>query len=119
MTKYFQFFANTLFPFRSILLLLFVCSVSAIVSLLVFYETPTQDRYLIPWLLTLLWSLMLFVLCHSFYIKNKQPVEYVGISKWLNNLKMKLINLIVWLYSLLFLLLISASLYFTFKIVTI
>jgi hypothetical protein len=116
MAKFFNLLANALFPIRSLLLVVCVFSAASIFYLLVFSNVTFQERCLLPSLLTFLWGLILFVLCHSFSGRSSSYQNAHNINGWFARLKYKLATFFLWLYSVAFIVLIIVSFHFSFKV---
>jgi hypothetical protein len=122
MTKFFNVLANIFFPLRYLLVLICFISLFSIVYLLIFSSIKTQELYLTTCLLVSLWGLLLFVLCHSYHgdlsDRNASKLSAKGNLGWFRRLKLKLVKMFLWVYSLLFIILIAISMHFSFKILT-
>lgn len=122
-TKFFNLLANVLFPVRKLILLCCFLFAASIVYLLGFSSIPQQDIYLVPSLLLFLWSLVLHVLCHSFFgqeNKHTRTPHGKALTKGMfTRLKQKLARFFLWIYSVSFFTLILVSLYLTIKIIRI
>ncbi|MDG1752619.1 MAG: hypothetical protein P8I03_13310 [Thalassotalea sp.] len=122
MSKFFNFLANIFFPVRYVLVFSCFISFFSIVYLLIFSSIKTQDFYLPPLFLLFLWGGLLFVLCHSFHgeLDSDKTAKLLIKEKagWFCRLKQKLINILFWMYSLIFIGLVLISLHLTLKIIT-
>ena len=124
MTTFFNLLANVFFPIRYLLVFICLASLSFIVYLLVFASLELQSLYLTACLLSFLWSLVLFVLCHSFHSETANeksscfetnPRSKIGFFR---RIKQKLSKIFLWIYSVAFLALIIVSLHITIKVLT-
>ncbi len=114
MTKYLTIVANFFYPYRKILLVFCVIAVCAISYLFLFTTIALQEKYLRVTFITLLWCLILYVLSHSFYSVQKHEVAKTLFAK----LKQKLIGIFAFIYSVLFLLLVLATIHISLKLLT-
>lgn len=120
MTRFFNLIATLFFPIRYFLAVISLIAFIVILYLFVFSSQHAQATFLTPSLLILLWSLILFVLCHSFYL-DPQVAQTSALHStkkltWFGVIKRKLSFLFLWLYSLMFLILMVVSFYFTLKV---
>jgi len=113
MKAFFNQFANFLFPIRNLLLFVFLTAFCVFFYLMVFTNIELQNTYLMPCFLILLWGLLLFVLCHSFHGDEQSNNSGKG---WFSRLKIKLLSLFIWIYSVVFIALIFISIHFTLKV---
>lgn len=116
MAKFFNLLANALFPMRSLLIVLCAFSAISIFYFLLFSSITFQERFLLPSLLTFLWGLILFVLCHSFSGRSSSYQDHRNNNGWFTRIKYKLATFFLWLYSIAFIALIIVSLHFSFKV---
>lgn len=123
MAKFFNRFANILFPIRNILVFSCFSAVLFIFYLFVFSTIELQALYLTPALLVFLWGLLLFIFCHSFQGKScaggtneSHANKKIG---WFDRVKQKLTKIFLWLYSFAFIVLILISIHFSLKVLTV
>ncbi len=127
MTNFFSSIANILFPIRHLLLLNSVITAGLMAYMLLFSPLAMQDKYLQLCLLVLLWSLLLRVLSMSFKRQNhnsnhthndtNQKTSLSFFARWKNKWLAKIKSLMLFIYSLAFLLLVLATCYFSFKFI--
>ena len=129
MTNFFTFIANILFPIKHLLLLFSVVTAGLMMYMLLFSPLAVQDKYLQPCLLVLLWSLLLRVLSISFKGQNhnsigdqahndtNQKTSLSFFARWKSKWLAKIKSLMLFIYSLAFLLLVLATCYFSFKFI--
>ncbi|MDO6445761.1 hypothetical protein Q4493_08250 [Colwellia sp. 1_MG-2023] len=122
MTRFFTLLANVFFPIRYLLAFICFASLFLIIYLLVFAPLELQSLYLTACLLSFLWCLVLFVLCHSFHgevaSKNSSTAESKPKLGFFRRIKKKLSKIFLWIYSVAFLALIIVSLHLTIKVLT-
>jgi len=106
--------ANWLFPFRNYLLVLSILAASFIGYLLVFTAIPIQEKYLLPCLILLLWGLLFFVLTHSFHGDHQVKSSL----SWFGRIKQKLSIFLMGIYSVFFIVVVIATLYFCLKVIS-
>lgn len=117
MAKWFNTVANVLFPLRRVFILLSICAFIGIVTLFVFSPVSSSAVYLVPTLLVFLWGLLLFAFSHSFSgnkIENNETIK----QGFFTRLKKSFFSLLLWLYSVFFIVLLLASMHFTVKVIT-
>lgn len=123
MTNFFTSIANLLFPFKPLLLLINLISVFLMGYLLLFAPLDLQEQYLQTNLLVLLWSLLLRVLTNSFSYRlqnDKTPNDASSfLLKWKNKWLDKIKSFMLFIYSVAFLILVLATLYFSFRLINI
>ena len=111
--------AHFIFPIKEMIFYCCILLSVTFVGLFIFADHAQQAQFLMPNLLAFLWALMLLVLCHSFYQPNAQLQNKLNTKSWLSRFKSTLKHTLLWLYSLVFIALIVASIYFTYKITSI
>ena len=129
MTNFFTAIDNMCFPIKHLLLLFSVITAGLMAYMLLFSSLAVQDKDLQPCLLVLLWSLLLRVLSMSFKRQNhnsngdhthndtNQKTSLSFFARWKNKWLAKIKSLMLFIYSLAFLLLVLATCYFSFKFI--
>lgn len=129
MTNFFTSIANILFPIKHLLLLISLITAGLMAYMLLFSPLALQDKYLQPCLLLLLWSLLLRVMSMSFKRQNDngigdqahndtiQKTSLSFFSRWKNKWLAKIKSLMLFIFSIAFLLLVLATCYFSFKFI--
>lgn len=115
MTKYLTLVANFFYPFRSVLLALCVAAIIAIFYVFLFVEVNIQEQYLRVALLSLLWCLLLYVLSHSFYSEQ----DHEAARSFFAKVKQRIIGVVAFIFSVLFLGLVVATLHISVKLLTV
>ncbi len=114
MAKYLTLAANFFYPYRKVQLALCVIALSAMLYLFVFGTIALQEKYLRVTFLSLLWCLILYVLSHSFYSDQEPRVAKSFFAK----VKNKLVGVFAFIYSIIFLGLVLATLHISMKLFT-